>query len=234
MNLNKISDKIVFKTLKFGFFALCLSMANASVYAQSALETFILYENEIPEGCVVQIPNDMGDNLYFAYFAEPDRVEADLTACASMGLIDCEIVVLRCAEALAPGTGSQLYSFLTGPVAFRPLGFDPMVNVATIDDIVSAVALATHGSGEGVFNIPGYDTLPLSLAIRKFGTVGLPAPGLVIRPLYALRHLTTGAQFSYGLNKNRMHLGLVLNGTRAEKVLGYTPSHPVDWPVDAD
>jgi hypothetical protein len=62
-----------------------------------------------------------------------DRVEADLTACASMGLIDCEIVVLRCAEALAPGTGSQLHSFLSGPVAFRPLGFDPMVNVATID-----------------------------------------------------------------------------------------------------
>lgn len=163
-----------------------------------------------------------------------DRVEADLTACASMGLIDCEIVVLRCAEALAPGTGSQLHSFLSGPVAFRPMGFDPMVNVATIDDIVHAHELATHGSGEGVFNIPGYDTLPLSLAIRKFGAIGIPAPGTLIKPLYALRHLTTGAQFSYGLNKNRMHLGLVLNGSRAKKVLGYVPETPIDWPFESD
>lgn len=161
-----------------------------------------------------------------------DRVEADLTACASMGLIDCEIVVLRCAEALAPGTGSQLHSFLSGPVAFRPMGFDPMVNVATIDDIVRAAELSTHGSGEGVFNIPGYDTLPLSVAIRKFGSRGVPTPGGLIRPLYALRHLTTGAQFNYGLNRNRMHLGLVLDGSRAAEVLGYRPQTPVAWPFE--
>lgn len=160
-----------------------------------------------------------------------DRVEADLTACAQMGLIDCEIVVLRCAEALAPGTGSQLYDFLDAPVALRPAGFDPMVNVATIDDLVRAIALATHGSGEGVFNVPGYDTLPLSEAIRKWGALGLPAPGPVIRPLYTARHWLTGSQFRYGLNRHRMHLGLVLDGTRAREVLGYAPQHPVDWPV---
>ncbi len=163
-----------------------------------------------------------------------DRVEADLTACAQMGLIDCEIVVLRCAEALAPGTGSQLFDFMNAPVALRPAGFDPMVNVATIADIVRAVELTTHGSGEGVFNIPGFDTLPLSVAIRKWGTFGLPMPGEVIGPLYGLRHLLTGSQFSYGLNRNRMHLGLVLDGTRAKELLGYRPDHPVNWPVGGE
>jgi UDP-glucose 4-epimerase len=159
-----------------------------------------------------------------------DRVEADLTACAQMGLIDCEIVVLRCAEALAPDTGSQLYDFLDAPVALRPAGFDPMVNVATIEDIVRAIELATHGSGEGVFNIPGADTLPLSECIRKWGTPGIPLPGEVIRPLYTLRHWVTGSNFSYGINRNRMHLGLILDGTRARNVLGYVPRHPVHWP----
>jgi hypothetical protein len=28
-----------------------------------------------------------------------------------------------------------------------------------------------------------------------------------------------------------MHLGLVLDGTRAQRVLGYRPHHPVVWPV---
>lgn len=160
-----------------------------------------------------------------------DRVEADLTACARMGLADCEIVVLRCAEALGPGTGSQLFDFLDAPVAIRPAGFDPMVNVATIADIVVALEMATHGSGEGVFNIPGYDTLPLSECIRKWGTPGIALPGPLVRPLYKLRHRLRGSDFSYGINRRRLHYGLVLDGTRARQVLEYMPEHPVDWPV---
>jgi UDP-glucose 4-epimerase len=159
-----------------------------------------------------------------------DRVEADLTACARMGLADCEIVVLRTAEALGPATGSQLYDFLQAPVCFRPMGFDPMVNVATTEDVVAAIELATHGSGEGVFNVPGYDTLPLSEAIRLWGTPCVPAPGPLIRPLYSLRHAITRSDFRYGINRKRMHYGLVLDGNRAREVLGYVPKNPVPWP----
>lgn len=160
-----------------------------------------------------------------------DRVEADLTACTRMGLVDCEVVVLRCAEALAPGTGSQLYDYLNAPLTLRNVGFDPMVNVATTSDIVNAIEKATHGSGEGVFNIPGHDTLPLSVAAAKWGTRQVPLPGALIRPLYRLRHLTTGSTFEYGIHRQQMHFGLVLDGTRARKVLGYSPHNPVDWPV---
>lgn len=160
-----------------------------------------------------------------------DRVEADLTACARMGLSDFETVVLRCAEALGPGTGSQLYDFLDAPVAFRPLGYDPMMNIATVEDLVVALERATHGSGEGVFNIPGYDTLPLTEAIRKWGTPSFQLPGPMIEAAYRLRHRVTGSLFSYGLNRHRLHLGLVLDGTRAREVLGYEPRNPVDWPV---
>jgi len=162
-----------------------------------------------------------------------DRVEADLTACARMGLSNAEIVVLRCAEALAPGTGSQLFDFLEAPVALRPMGFDPMLNVATIADMVCAIEAATHGSGEGVFNIPGFDTLPLSAACQKWGVPSLPVPGPMVHRLYSLRRRLVGSQFRYGLNRRRLHFGLVLDGTRAREELGYVPSHPVDWPIGA-
>jgi len=159
-----------------------------------------------------------------------DRVEADLTACARMGLSDAEIVVLRCAEALAPETGSQLYDLLAAPLAFRPIGYDPMVNVATVEDVAIALERATHGSGEGVYNIPGFDTLPLSRAMSRWGTRQVPAPSAVISPLYNLRHRLVGTDFSYGMNRRRMHYGLVLDGTRARERLGYVPRHPVAWP----
>ena len=158
-----------------------------------------------------------------------DRVEADLTACARMGLIQCEVVVLRCAEIMAPGVGSQLFEYLDAPVVFRTLGFDPMVNLANPADIVAALELATHGSGEGVFNVPGHDTLPLSEAARKVGAVSVEAPEWFIRPAYALRHWAVGSEFEYGIQRNQLHLGLVLDGTRAERVLGYRPRHAVDW-----
>ncbi len=160
-----------------------------------------------------------------------DRVEADLTACARMGLIDCEIVVLRCAEALAPGYGSQLYDYLAGPIVLQNMGFDPMVNVAHPADLVRGIALATHGSGEGVFNLPGHDTLPLSRAAWLFGKTILPVPGVFLQPLYAARHLLTGSKFAYGNARNQMHLGLVLDGSRARRELGYVPTHPIDWPA---
>lgn len=160
-----------------------------------------------------------------------DRVEADLSACARMGLMDAKVVVLRCAEALEEGAGSQLYDLINAPAALRPAGFDPMVNVATIADIVEALESALHGSGEGVFNIPGYDTLPLSECVRKWGTRSVPMPGILIRPLYRLRHIISGSEFSYGLNRQRLHLGLVLDGERARSVLKYQPTHPIDWPV---
>jgi hypothetical protein len=55
--------------------------------------------------------------------------------------------------------------------------------------------------------------------------------GVLIRRLYTLRHWAVGSDFSYGINRKRMHYGLVLDGTRAREVLGYIPKHPVDWPV---
>jgi hypothetical protein len=56
-------------------------------------------------------------------------------------------------------------------------------------------------------------------------------PGRLIRPLYTARHWFTGSDFSYGINRRRLHYGLILDGTRAREVLGYVPEHPVDWPV---
>lgn len=159
-----------------------------------------------------------------------DRVEADLTACARMGLVKASIVVLRCAEALESNTGSQLYDYLNGRVSPRPAGFDPMINVASVHDLATAIERATQGTEQGVFNIPGYDTLPLSEVIRKWGATSVPLPSLLLRPMFRLQHLTTGSTFEYDLNHHRMHFGLVLDGTRAQQVLGYTPTNAIPWP----
>lgn len=160
-----------------------------------------------------------------------DRVEADLHACVRMGLSPLQILVLRCAEILAPGTGSQLFDYLESPVCFRPMGYDPMLNVLSLRDATRALYLATRGHHQGVFNVPGYDTLPLSLAITKWGRIGVSVPGAWMTPLYRWRQRLRGHDFRYGMNRRRFHYSGVLDGRRARELLGYVPDHPVDWAV---
>jgi len=162
-----------------------------------------------------------------------DRVEADVTACARMGLSRLQIVVLRMAEALGPGTGSQMFDYLESPFCLRPIGYDPMVNVLTIADSAVAIQKALHSEAQGVFNIRGADTLPLTACIRKWGRVDVPMFSTLMTPLYNLRRLTTGHDFRYGMNRRRFHYSVVLDGERARAVLGYVPCHPVNWPASS-
>lgn len=159
-----------------------------------------------------------------------DRLEADITVCTHMGLSPLHIVVLRFAETLAPQSGSQLWDYLKTRVCLRPFGFDPMINLLTFEDLARAVGLALACPGQGVFNIPGADTLPLSLLIERFGCTGLPVPGPLLTPFYSVRARVFDTEFHYAMNRQRFHFGGVLDGTRAWRELGYRPEHPMRWP----
>lgn len=159
-----------------------------------------------------------------------DKVEADLAACAYFGNENLDVVVLRCAEILESGSGSQLYDYLGSRVCFRPLGFDPLVNLLTVADAAHAVVASLFSDATGVFNIPGADTLPLSKAIAKWGRVDAPVPGPLMGPLYRVRRRLRGTEFRWRLNRGRFHSGNILDGTRARNAFGYAPEHRVEWP----
>lgn len=161
-----------------------------------------------------------------------DRVEADLTVCTRMGMApSLSIAVLRCAEILAPASGSQLFDYLSARVCFKPLGFDPMIQLLSLDDAVVALVRAALSDAQGVFNVPGADVLPLSRVIALAGRRAVAVPGPLLGPLYAARRVVRGTQFSYPLNRFRFHVSEVLDGHRAERELGYRPEHPIDWPA---
>lgn len=158
-----------------------------------------------------------------------DRVEADLTVCARMGMCAMQIAVLRCSEIVGPRIGSQLHDYLQSRVCLRPMGYDPMLNLLSVPDAARAIVAAVGSDAQGVFNIPGADTLPLAAVIAKAGRLDVPVPGPLLRPLYRLRSAAIGAQFRYDLNLSRFHFSGVPDGTRARDVLDYAPRHRLDW-----
>lgn len=159
-----------------------------------------------------------------------DRVEADVTVCARMGLSPLHVNVLRCAEILAPDMGSQLFDYLSSRVCLRSLGFDPVLNLLSLDDAARALELALDATEPGIINIPGADTLTLSRAIRLWGRDDIPVPAPVLGPMYRLRAKVRGTEFDYEMNAARFHYNAVLDGDRARRLLGYEPEVGVDWP----
>lgn len=153
-----------------------------------------------------------------------ERVEVDLVTCARIGVSRIPIAVLRCSPIFAPDGHGQLQDYLRSRICLRPLGFDPMLNVLSIEDASAAVGLAVRSDARGVFNVPGLDTLPLSELIHETGRLGIAVPGPALLPLYGLRALTTGFRFRYALQRKLFHLGAVLDGRKAQQVLGYVPT----------
>lgn len=158
-----------------------------------------------------------------------DRVEADLTVGLRMGMSKLSIAVLRAAECLAPNCGSQLYDYLTSRVCYTPLGFDPMLNILSVDDLARALELATFANAQGVFNIAGADTLPLSAVIRAAKRIHIPVPSPLLAPLYGMRSIARGTDFRYDQNYWRFHFGGVLDFERSRRELGYEPRERIDW-----
>jgi UDP-glucose 4-epimerase len=158
--------------------------------------------------------------------AEPlrNRLEADQLLCAHLGASPLTITVLRLAEIFAPGCGSPLYDYLSSRVCLRPLGYDPMINLLSIEDAVAATVLAVHARRAGIYNVPGMDTLPLSALIALMHRLNVPLPGPLLVPLYALRRLVTRWTFSYGPYAARLHFTGLLDGQRAAAALGYRPA----------
>ncbi len=161
-----------------------------------------------------------------------DRIEADLSVCTRMGMSRLSIAVLRAAECFGPRMGSQLHDYICAGVCFRPLGYDPIVNLISEDDLGRALALAARSQEHGIFTIPGATTLPLSEIIRRSGRRSLSVPGPLMSPIYKARRRLLRSNFDYGLNRGRLHFGGVLDGARADALLGYRPETSVTFPFD--
>jgi UDP-glucose 4-epimerase len=158
-----------------------------------------------------------------------DRVEADLTLCSRMNLSNLTITILRCSECLAPGCGSQLFHYLQSSLCLVPLGFDPMINVLSLEDLTTVLTLASQTNKAGVFNIPGKDSLPLTVIIHNIGRQGVPLPGPGIRLIDDVKRRLFRPEYSYFINQNRFHFGFIMSGQRARDKLGYRPQHGIDW-----
>ncbi|MBA2664756.1 MAG: SDR family oxidoreductase [Bradymonadaceae bacterium] len=63
------------------------------------------------------------------------------------------------------------------------LGFDPMLQLIHVEDVVTAIELALTPGVRGVFNIAGPSPVPLSLVLRKLGRSPRALPETVLKAM---------------------------------------------------
>lgn len=126
------------------------------------------------------------------------------------------------------------------PPRVRPLGFDPMCALVAEEDVATAVQLALHRRAQGIFNVAGRDTMPLSrlercLARRDYAEDGSPGiAGQLWRQMAGTVRLLglpgrAGGRpdGSKGHAASYHRYGFTLDTRRAESVLGFRPAYRI-------
>lgn len=158
-----------------------------------------------------------------------DRVDADMLCRSKMDNRKVDIVVLRFSNIVGRNIHSQLNEYLQSQVAVRVAGFDPMINLIDVKDVIAAIRLAIDRKVHGVYNIIGKDTAPLSVFARQAGArlVALPEP--LVLPFNILQRKLGVTTYDYKVDRLRLKFSALLDGSKAERELGYVPRYHVDF-----
>lgn len=158
-----------------------------------------------------------------------DRVDADMLCRARMDSQKVDITVLRFSNIVGRNVHSQINEYLQSPLCVKVAGFDPMVNLIDIKDVLAATRMAIDKKARGVYNIVGKDTAPLSFFVRQSGARAMELPGPLVMPVNVLQRKLGITTYNYEVDQRRLRYSALLDSAKAERELGYTPKHHVDF-----
>lgn len=152
-----------------------------------------------------------------------DRVRAELQVARFAAENPATAVaVLRFAPIVGPTVTNLVTRFLSRPVVPVMMGHDPVLQFVHEADAVWALKLAVDSDAAGPLNIVGKGVLPYTTVLAYMGRLPLPVPYFLARP--AAKALWATQVFDSPPSMLRFLRYLcVADGTRARKVLGYSP-----------
>jgi UDP-glucose 4-epimerase len=166
------------------------------------------------------------------FMAMRDLVEVDIyTNSFFWRHPEIDTVILRPVHMVgAVNNAPSNYLRLKHPITV--LGFDPMVQIVHVEDVVEAIQRSLRPGIRGVFNVTGPGAIALSVLQRQLGRIKLPLPDFFARPfvkaLWNLR-LTSFPPEEMDFIK----YVCMVDGSRAREVLGYRPQKTLRETIEA-
>jgi UDP-glucose 4-epimerase len=130
------------------------------------------------------------------------------------------VTVLRHCSVMGPSVDNCWTHYLSMPACPTILGYNPLIQFISEEDILDAFKLAIDEDYPGVFNIVGQRIIPLSMVLKLANKVRLPMPYLVAESFFrALWIAKTGPFPPEHLDFLRYHC--LADGSRAKEVMGF-------------
>ncbi len=123
-------------------------------------------------------------------------------------------------------------NYLRQNVVPTVLGYDPMIQVVHMDDVVAAILQALKSDTRGVFNLAGPAPAPVSRIVELCGRTRMPVPHFVFRRALERMWRLRATSFPAPELDFIKYVCMVDDG-RARAELGYRPSHDLERTVRA-
>src|SRR5690606_25221031 len=104
------------------------------------------------------------------------------------------------------------------------LGYDPMVQVIHVEDVVTAIELALKPGIKGIFNVVGPGEVPLSVILAELGRKPLPLPAPIASAAVKLMWRFKLTSFP-APELNHIRFICMVDGSRACTDLGFEPEY---------
>jgi len=156
-----------------------------------------------------------------------DRVDADMICQSRMDSKNISVVILRPTNIVGRNIHGTLNSYFDSPICLKPMGYDPMINLIHVRDVVNAIQLCVHKNVHGVFNLSGRETAPLSEFIRLNNARRLSLPGPIIPPVNTVFRRLGLTRHYYSVEADLMHYSALLDDTKAKKDLDWKATNHI-------
>jgi hypothetical protein len=126
-------------------------------------------------------------------------------------------MVIRPSGVFGGGVISGINLLFESSPPVLPVGFDPMINPTTKEQLSRDLMLAIFLRGKGVFNVAGHTVGPLSKFLAERGIKPVRVPGPLLRAANRFQRALGMTRFHAGFHPKRLYYSLVLEDAKFER-----------------
>lgn len=135
---------------------------------------------------------------------------------------DIETVILRPCHIVGPSLRNAPSRYLRLETIPTILGYDPMLQLVHVSDVVQALILGLKKDVRGIFNIAGDGLAPLSRIISSMGRSSIALPEKILKLFTAGTFFSRQASFP-AAELDHLKYNCIIDDSRARLDLGFTP-----------
>ena len=158
-----------------------------------------------------------------------DRVDADMICRSYMDSRNMKIIILRMTNIIGRNIVGQFNAYFDSRPIFKTLGFNPLINLLHMRDVIQAITMAIFKNSKGIYNIAGQDTAPITTfaQLNRATCISIPEPFL--GPLNWLQRQLGLTDYYYSVDRDRQKYTGLLDISKAERELGFKPQGRIEF-----